>query len=65
MSMNIFRCAGDFSHLMGILILLYRLTVGKNAGGTGRRRVCVGATSVVGCLSLTLFWSMVALYLHL
>jgi hypothetical protein len=37
MGMNIFRLAGDLSHLTGILILLYRLTVSRNAGGMSRR----------------------------
>ena len=34
MSMNIFRLAGDMSHLFSIIVLLLRLRVAKNAQGT-------------------------------
>lgn len=33
MSMNIFRLAGDMSHVFSIIILLLRLKVAKNANG--------------------------------
>jgi ER lumen protein retaining receptor len=33
MSMNIFRLAGDMSHVLSILVLLLRLRVTKNASG--------------------------------
>ena len=33
MSMNIFRLAGDMSHLFSIIVLLLRLRVAKNAQG--------------------------------
>ena len=33
MSMNIFRLAGDMSHVFSILVLLLRLRVAKNAQG--------------------------------
>eukprot|EP00624_Nannochloropsis_granulata_P004252 evm.model.NODE_3135_length_19934_cov_30.575951.1 len=33
MSMNIFRLAGDMSHVFSIIILLLRLQVAKNANG--------------------------------
>ena len=34
MSMNIFRLAGDMSHVFSIIVLLLRLRVAKNAQGT-------------------------------
>jgi hypothetical protein len=33
MSMNLFRLAGDMSHLFSIIVLLLRLRVAKNAQG--------------------------------
>jgi hypothetical protein len=33
MSMNIFRLAGDMSHVFSIIVLLLRLRVAKNAQG--------------------------------
>lgn len=33
MSMNIFRLAGDMSHVFSIIVLLLRLRVVKNAAG--------------------------------
>jgi hypothetical protein len=48
MSMNIFRLAGDMSHVFSIIILLLRLKVAKNANGAcvrdHHRRVVVGCT---------------------
>ena len=34
MGMNVFRFAGDMSHLFSIIVLLLRLRVAKNAQGT-------------------------------
>lgn len=34
MSMNIFRLAGDMSHVFSIIVLLLRLRVARNAQGT-------------------------------
>jgi hypothetical protein len=36
MSMNIFRLAGDMSHVFSIIVLLLRLRVAKNAQGAFR-----------------------------
>lgn len=43
MSMNIFRLAGDMSHVFSIILLLLRLQVAKNANGeyiSGLTREC-------------------------
>jgi len=37
MGMNIFRLAGDMSHLFSIVVLLLRLRVAKNAQGKRER----------------------------
>jgi hypothetical protein len=37
--MNIFRLAGDMSHVSSIIVLLFRLRVAKNAQGTNWPRV--------------------------
>jgi len=37
MSMNIFRLAGDMSHVFSIIVLLLRLRVAKNAQGEGEK----------------------------
>ena len=39
MSMNIFRLAGDMSHVFSIIVLLLRLRVAKNAQGETRGAV--------------------------
>jgi hypothetical protein len=54
MSMNVFRLAGDLSHLTGILILLYRLCVAKTASGTCRRDTSILELNGVDTLTLTL-----------
>jgi len=36
--MNIFRLAGDMSHVASILILMLRLIGSKQANGAGRRQ---------------------------
>jgi len=39
MSMNIFRLAGDMSHVFSIIILFLRLKVAKNANGACKAAV--------------------------
>lgn len=43
MSMNIFRLAGDMSHVFSIIVLLLRVRVAKNAQGTKNKRDSVSA----------------------
>ena len=56
MSMNIFRLAGDMSHVFSILVLLLRLRVAKNAQGMYLRNVddeSISLTLLSPCLFLT------------
>jgi len=52
MSMNIFRLAGDMSHVFSILVLLLRLRVAKNAQGMDRcplQELCAFHICTVEC----------------